>query len=665
MSNCFRLPSFSRRKTALAACLVTLSGVPLSRDARAQNSPSGGARSGASAIIGPDDVLDVVILRHPEFSATGVVVPGNGTVTLPVVGQVRAAGKTVAQFDAELTRRLRVRLLRPEVGVSIAKAAPRPVYVLGQVKSPGVLEFKNGWRITQALAASGGLSVDSDLAAVVVSRGRATIADVALLPILRSPSGAGNIALRVGDTLRFYERVVRVNVSGAVAKPGIYAIPRGGGVVEAIGLAGGPSDAASLTRATLRRSDGTVRAINLYAALRQGQAAQNLTLREGDVLSVPEFKDRVSVLGAVKTPGFYGLEDGAGTKIVDVLARAGGAGEGAALTKATLRRANGQSISLNLYRLLILGESDNNLALQNGDVLTIPETRGITVLGEVKLPGTFKIEEGTLPRASDAIARAGGLTIKPEAARISVSRVGAGGRVQLLQLNAVSLLELSNAAQNTPLVDGDILSVSALKNLTVFINGQVKTPNAFEIKEGDGITAVLARAGGPTDDAALSQVTITSRDGQTRTVDATLSRTGRSPSLPLRDGDSIVVPYSNARVLVVGAVNRPGSYALPEDRPLNIGDALSFAGGPQAGTRVTQVVLLRPAPGAVVVPGNSNQGPGVQRLTYRLDRAEKGQLAATQPVFKGDVIYIPEGKPRRSTLDLLAAFLPAASFFIR
>ena len=671
---------YSRRFFALAVGLAPTFSVltgSLPQAAQAQNAPApnskrsqlprpargipSGANLGARTLIGPDDVLSISVLRHPEFSATDVVVPGNGLVALPVIGIVSAAGKSIAQFDAEITRRLKVRLLRPEVSVSITKPAPRPVYVVGQVRSPGVLEFKNDWRITQALAAAGGISVDSDLAAVAVSRGSKTVLDTPLLPILRSPSGPENIALRVGDTLRFYERVVRVNVLGAVGKPGIYAIPRGSGVVEAIGLAGGPMEAASLTRATLSHSDGSVQRVDLYAALRQGKAAQNLKLREGDVLSVPEFKDRVSVLGAVKTPGFYGLEDGAKNRVADILARAGSASNDAALTRATLRRANGQIVTLNLYRLLVLGENDNNLPLLAGDVLSIPESRGITVLGEVKTPGIYKIEEGTSPRASDALARAGGLNIKPEVARISVSRQDAKGRVFSLSLDAVGLLELSNPAQNSLLQDGDILSVSETKGVTVFINGQVKTPNAYVLKEGDGIAALLARAGGPTEDAALSRVAITARGGQTQTVNvASILLDGSNISLPLRDGDSVVVPRSVNRILIIGGVNKSGSYPVPEDRPMTIGEALTFAGGTSAGARAKEILIFRPVPGA-----SPDSQASVQRLVFRLDKAENGQLAVVQPIFKGDVVYVPEAKVSSGSLGLLNSFLPAASFFLR
>lgn len=604
--------------------------------------------------VGPDDVLSITVLRHPEFSNEAISVPGSGVITLPVVGNLQVAGKTVGQIDEELTRRLKVRLLRPEVVVSIAKPAPRPLYVVGQVKTPSVLEFKNGWRITQALAAAGGLTIESDLAAVVVSRGKVSVADVPLLPILRDPSSSKNLTLRVGDTLRFYERVVQVSVSGAVTRPGLYSVPRGNGVVEAIGLAGGPTESASLTRATLRRANGTTLPINLYAALRQGNEGQNITLLEGDVLSIPEYKDRISLLGAVKTPGYFSLEDGRTVRIADVIARAGGALESAALTRATLRRDNGQTVALNLYRLLVLGEDSNNLELKPNDVLTIPESRGITVIGEVQKPGTYHVEEGTAPRVSDALARAGGLSIKPELARINIARSLPNGKAISLSIDAVSLLELSSSAQNTLMQEGDIVSVSALKIATVFINGQVKTPGAYEIKEGDGLSSLLARAGGPTDDAALSRLAITSRNGESRSVDAvSVLRDGRDLGLVLRDGDSVIVPRNEARILVVGAVTRPGSYALAEDRPVTIGDAISLAGGPQSNARVKSITLLR------------QTSDGVQKQTMRLDQPQDGKIPLTQVVRSGDVLYLPEGKTSPTTLGLVSSFLPAASILLR
>lgn len=604
-------------------------------------------------VVGADDVLAVTVLKHPEFSLSGVVVPQNGLVTLPVVGTVRATGKTLEQLDAEITRGLRVKLRQPEVSVTLEKPRPRPLYVVGEVKNPGIYEAKNNWRVTQALAAAGGLSVDTDLAAVIVNRSNRKLIDTSLLPLLKDPTNPSNIKLESGDSLRFYERKVTVSVTGAVARPGIYSVPVGSGIVQAIGLAGGSIPAAALTRASVRRVSGKIVPVNLFKALLKNDDASNITLIEGDVIVVPEQKDRISVLGAVAKPGFFPMEDGRALKVVDAIASAGGPESNAALTRAVLRRADGTERTLDLYRLLVQGVQTDNIALRADDIVSIPEARGVTVIGEVERPGTYPLEEGKAPRVSDALAIAGGLKIKPELSRIAVARSLPSGKTISLSVDAVSLLELSSAAQNSLMQDGDIVSVSALKMATVFINGEVKTPGAFQLAEGDGVAELISRAGGPTPDAALSQVSVTRRDGDVSVLNvatALLEGSGRVGSA-LSDGDIVVVPRSKQRILVVGAVNKPGSYPIAENRIFTIGDALSLAGGPQNTGTAKTITLLRP------------NKTTVTRTDLRIDRPENNLLAVNLPIQNGDVIYVPEGKPRKSTLASISQFLPFSFLF--
>ncbi|RYF36350.1 MAG: polysaccharide export protein, partial [Cytophagaceae bacterium] len=239
----FRLQSV---KTAVLTCCffssIAFSGAR-STNAQAKavvkSSSVSGAITPAQYVVGADDVLTVTVLKHPEFSVTNVIVPQNGLITLPVVGTVRATGKTLAQIDGEVTQGMRVKLRRPEVAITLEKPRPRPLYVLGQVKNPGIYEAKNNWRVTEALAAAGGLSVDTGLAAVIVNRNNRKLLDTPLLPLLKEPTSGGNLVLRSGDTLRFYERKVTVSVAGAVTRPGVYSVPVGSGIVEAVGLAGG------------------------------------------------------------------------------------------------------------------------------------------------------------------------------------------------------------------------------------------------------------------------------------------------------------------------------------------------------------------------------------------------------------------------------------------
>ncbi len=411
---------------ALALCSVGANGAaaqaktPALPSAAPRSATAVGAGVGAGMVagtardykLGSDDVLSVTVQRHPEFSVPMATVPVSGLLTVPVIGEVKVTGKTLEQLDEEITRRFKVRLLKPEVAVELRQARPTPIYVVGQVQKPGIYDFKSGWHVTQALAAAGGLMVRADLVYATVSRGNKKIVDAALPPILSNPTRAQNVALKSGDTIQFYERVMQISEAGEVLKPGLYSVPLGNGAVEAVSLAGGPTADAALTRATVNRADGTVLPVNLFAALVQGNKKSNLKLKEGDLLVIPQFKERISVLGAVANPGFYGVEDGRRTTIADALAKAGGPKDNAALTKASLKRADGTVVPIDLYKILVKGDRENDVAVGQDDVITVPEARGVTVLGEVARPGTYKIEEGNAPHVSDALARSGGLNIK-------------------------------------------------------------------------------------------------------------------------------------------------------------------------------------------------------------------------------------------------------------
>lgn len=602
-------------------------------------------------ILGPDDVVSVVVLRHPDFSAADLVIPSSGSLILPVVGAVRFSGRTLAQVDAEVTKKLKARLLRPEVSISLSRPRPRPIYVQGAVKTGGVLEFKNGWRIIQALAAAGGLASDPDLAAVSVTRGGKIILDTQISPILNDVSGQSNMALQVGDTLRFYQRVVNVSVSGAVVKPGPYPIPRGGGIVEAIGLAGGPIDGASLSKATIRRASGAIISVNLFKALRDNDPTQNLTLGEGDTINVPATLDRISVLGEVKAQGQFTLEDGRTMRVSDALARAGGTTENAALTRANIGHADGTTQPVNLYQIISKGDKSGDVILQAGDSINVPRAKGITVTGEVNDGGILPLEEGREPRVLDAIAAAGNLvpTLKPERARISITRLTADGRAITIAVNASGLLNQTDMSQNSRLQDGDVISVSSVAKALVTIDGNVKTPGQYEIDAGDGVPEVIARAGGATEDAALGRVSITRRGGAQPSfisyIDA-IRKGGAKPDFALQNGDVIVVPRNESRATVLAAVNKPGSYPLPEDRPATIGDLLTLAGGTSFQAKTKEVALLRKTP------------TGVQQFIYPMDRAGKnGILAVDVLIQNGDVLYVPPVKTSPSKLSSIAGLL--------
>ncbi len=227
-----------------------------------------------------------------------------------------------------------------------------------------------------------------------------------------------------------------------------------------------------------------------------------------------------------------------------------------------------------------------------------------------------------------------------------------------LNVDAVGLLELSDLSQNTSIQDGDIVGVSAIKKATVFISGEVKLPGSYELSEGDSVPELIARAGGPTDDAALTRVSVSQHSGSRTSsivdVSAAMRRgDGAKLNLPLGDGDLVVVPRSTNRFLVMPAVNKPGSYAIPEDRPLTIGDAISMAGGPRNLAKLKQIALLRQTPN------------GVERRILSLDRVENGRLVINEQVQNGDLIYVPEKDITESGLRGMSSLLGGAAALLR
>ena len=105
--------------------------------------------------LGPGDILSVTVDKHPEFSVGQVTVTPSGLVSLPVVDAVKVTGKSLEQLESEITSGLKKRLLRPRVTVTLVKARPQQVFVLGPVARPGSYEMQPGWRISEILAIAG------------------------------------------------------------------------------------------------------------------------------------------------------------------------------------------------------------------------------------------------------------------------------------------------------------------------------------------------------------------------------------------------------------------------------------------------------------------------------------------------------------------------------
>lgn len=599
------------------------------------------------------DVLTVTVQKHPEWSVAAAVVGNDGKIRVPAAGAISVIGKSLDQIDTEIEARLRKQLLHPEVTVAIATLVPRRVTMQGALDKPSNYEIAPGWRVSDAIAAAGGLKLSAELTTATLSRAGQPAIALDLRKILENDPIA-NLQLRPDDRLNFVARTVTVQVAGEVNTPGAVTVPLGQGVVEALSLAGGAKSTAALSQTSVQRGKTTI-PIDLYAALTLRQEGINRPVQEGDLILVPQATGRVTVTGAVVKPGYLDVPDGRNLRISEALAQAGGPAPGAALTKTVVTHVDGKSVMVDLYSVTVANDQAANLVLQPGDIITIPQARGVTVLGTaVSLPGTYMVEEGASPRVSDAIARAGGLKVTADSAKISISRSLPGGKQLALDVDPVLLIDKGDPSQNARIYDGDFIFVGSTLR-TVYIDGvnvdgktTVKTPGAYEVRPGDGVRELLTRAGGVGENAALTRVQVR-RAGKLEIVNSVTDGTvPGTPKFELQAGDNVIIPGLEQKVNVTPAVNKPGFVYLPEDRVLTVGDVISIAGGPSERAQIKAIALYRVGPNKVLEQHMVSLDPSVKK---------KGYSDLSTPVKDGDYVYVPPAKDAGSAFSRMTQAL--------
>lgn len=139
--------------------------VPLPRAADAFASAN---TPGSSAYkVGPQDVLDISVFKVPELSRS-VQVADSGSVNLPLVGEVPAAGKTAQELERDLAAKLGAKYLQsPQVTVFVKEFNSQRVTVEGAVKKPGVYPLRGKNSLLQVIATAEGLDPAADLEVVV------------------------------------------------------------------------------------------------------------------------------------------------------------------------------------------------------------------------------------------------------------------------------------------------------------------------------------------------------------------------------------------------------------------------------------------------------------------------------------------------------------------
>ncbi len=152
--------------------------------------------------LGPDDLVDVMVWKEPALSATVPVRP-DGKITLPMAGDVPAAGHTTDELREAIAARLKPYVAEPVVSVMVKEVRAARFFVLGEVAHPGAFPLTGQLTVLEAVSVAGGPTEFARRSRVVVIRpndkGRRERLSVDLDDIL--DGRAAPLALRPGDTV--------------------------------------------------------------------------------------------------------------------------------------------------------------------------------------------------------------------------------------------------------------------------------------------------------------------------------------------------------------------------------------------------------------------------------------------------------------------------------
>ncbi|MFV0625036.1 polysaccharide biosynthesis/export family protein [Sphingomonas sp. ac-8] len=234
--------------------------------ASASASASEPISSEAGYALGPDDQIEVTIYGQPDMPLR-LRIKQDGTVSLPLMGAVVAAGETPVALGEKIRQQLvgGGYLREPRVNVEVTGYVSRSVTLLGAVIRPGIYPVQGSQPLSRILATAGGQRDGSET--VVLRRGDAPPQRFAIAEV--AAGGAGDPALQPGDLL-FVPEAERFYIYGQVRQPGSYAIRGGMTFRQALSQGGGPNDAGTQNRIRLTRGGAESAIADLDARIEDG-----------------------------------------------------------------------------------------------------------------------------------------------------------------------------------------------------------------------------------------------------------------------------------------------------------------------------------------------------------------------------------------------------------
>jgi polysaccharide export outer membrane protein len=256
--------------------------------------------------IGSGDKFNLSIYREPELSFEGGVVKPDGTLTIPMVGDVKVSGLSINQAMVSISEKLKKYMKDPIVSLIPLEFRAQSYTILGKVNAPGNYPVYQNSRILDTIADAKGLSTGifqdntielADLDHAFIRRGKKTL-PVNFTELVKNGNALHNIPLQDKDYIYIPSSLnTEIYVLGEVKNTGYYGYRDNITLIQILGRAGGYLDTGNINEVAILRgtmSDPTVYVIDLEKIL-EGKAV-DFKLKPFDVIFVPK-----GVLGSWNT----------------------------------------------------------------------------------------------------------------------------------------------------------------------------------------------------------------------------------------------------------------------------------------------------------------------------------------------------------------------------
>jgi protein involved in polysaccharide export with SLBB domain len=359
---------------------------------------------------------------------------------------------------------------------------------------------------------------------------------------------------------------------------------------------------------------------------------------------------QVMVMGEAAKPGIYTVP--AMTTAFQLLLKSKGPNAIGSVRNMMIRR-NKTRIPIDLYELLLQGESSPKWQLQNGDVLYLPKAQSLVEMrGEVHRPGKYELKRS---EGSDVLLKfAGGAKSNASRHGLMVERWGDMGRRELITVQGAAYV-LGN--QRVAMRDGDRItlsnSVEELENIVV-IKGSVKYPGAYTWNAGLNISQLIQLAGGYNSEAFRRMAVLIQKDSLTgKSQLKSLDLAGKGLQAMLRPQDTLEIfnrdsMLTRFEVEISGAVRKPGKYAFVQG--MTVKDLMLLAGGVLPEWELSRVQIER-----------VNSNGSLQVSSVRLDTAVMDSVFELEP--KDRVVFFRDPNWRNQEIVALSgAFMRPGRF---